>query len=148
MECLDEGLIQAYIDGEVAPNEVKEINSHLEKCPVCAKNVKLQKKISSDVLGAMNLLTNDDFELPVPNPAPNNVRSTYTFRKVFYIVSAASILFFVLVFFGKKEQNVEMPPNLLYELDWELDANKPITDQDFTISVWQIDGNISESLEQ
>jgi anti-sigma factor RsiW len=52
MECLDEGLIQAYIDGEVAPNEVKEINSHLEKCPVCAKNVKLQKKISSDVLGS------------------------------------------------------------------------------------------------
>ncbi|MBC7929235.1 MAG: zf-HC2 domain-containing protein, partial [Rubrivivax sp.] len=34
--CLDEGLLQAYVDGELSPEQASEAAAHIAACDVCA----------------------------------------------------------------------------------------------------------------
>lgn len=53
--CYDEGMIQAYIDGELSPKEIQEVCKHLETCEICRDRFDDLKKIDAFVKGRIAL---------------------------------------------------------------------------------------------
>ena len=144
MDCIDEGLIQMYIDGEASSKEVVEIEQHLKGCQSCTHKVIEQKKLVGELKLALNLLAdegmkNDDVEV-------DDKKSKFSLKRLVFIVSAASVVLIAIAFFKSRDPaQIPMQP-IHYSLEWEVDANRPITDQDFTISIIDSDGNATELL--
>jgi predicted anti-sigma-YlaC factor YlaD len=142
MKCLNEGLIQAYIDGEVSHQDKVAIESHLENCSKCADKFEEQTKISFEMKEAINSLVDEnEIEALSVKPKPGNVRK-FSMRKITFIEIAASLLLMALFIFSYRQSQKEQIPSIYYQLEWEVDANRPITDQDFQITVWEAEGDI------
>lgn len=145
MSCIDDELVQKFIDGEASTQEVKLINQHISECRVCTEKIDKQKKLAIRIKEAIDMLVVDEVELPKFNyPAQNNRSVNTIIRRFLYVLSAACVLFFA-IWVSDNGQQVEMEEVVLYNnVDWEYDANKPITDQQMIIKVIDADGNVSE----
>ena len=139
MDCFEEGLIQIYIDGELHAKEEKRMEEHINECEVCRAKVDKQRIIKADVLAAINLLAK-----PTESAPEKKVRRL-PLKKLLYAISAASVLLISIAIF-KNNRNTEMyQEEIYYELDWSVDANKPITDQEFIINMYDASEFHSES---
>lgn len=136
MDCIEEGQIQKYIDGEVSDNERKRIEDHALTCKSCSQNIDEQKIISSRIVEALNLLFVDSIK-----QKHNSFQKIKHFplKKTLYALTAASVLILAIAFLKPFEKPAVAPPQLYYELDWSVDANKPLTDQEFIIKIYDID---------
>jgi len=52
--CYDEGMIQAYMDGELSPEEMEEICGHLKTCEKCREKYEEMREIDAFVKGRMH----------------------------------------------------------------------------------------------
>jgi predicted anti-sigma-YlaC factor YlaD len=136
---LDEGLIQAYIDGEASKEEEKRIESHIEICTECFIQVEEQAKLSSGIKDAIDLLAEEKALRPVLLRHESKSRNWFSVHRMTLIEIAASLLLVALFIFSYRQNHVETTPSIYYQLDWEVDANRPITDQGFVINVWEAD---------
>nr|WP_319398338.1 zf-HC2 domain-containing protein [uncultured Carboxylicivirga sp.] len=133
MNCLDEGIIQSYIDGELSDKEMSDVATHISSCKHCLAQLKQQEERKSTLLGLMQN-ANDKVEVPafkVPAPVIDlPVRN----RRVWMKVSAACV-FLILLLTTYQSQKKEQKEIFFYP-EWQdqVDANLPITDQNFTIT--------------
>jgi hypothetical protein len=138
MDCISEGLIQAYIDGEVSQEEKKLIEAHASVCKNCQQKIDEQQKVSSRIVNAVNLLAN--YPINVEYKIPSKV-NRFPLKKLVYIATAACILFFAIVFFKNGDKATAAHPEIYYEIDCSVDANLPITDQELMIHIYDVDDN-------
>jgi len=61
MTCIDEQLLQRYIDGECTENEKKEVKQHLSDCPECTRKQAEMEKLSGVIKRAKSSINNPKF---------------------------------------------------------------------------------------
>lgn len=139
MSCLDEGMIQSYIDGELTGKELSDVEFHITSCKHCFAQWKQQEQRKNSVLEIMQNATDSvetpSFKAPVPliQPARN--------RRVWMKVSAACV-FLILLLTTYQSQEKDQKEIFFYpEWQEEVDANLPITQQSFTITYFESSSN-------
>lgn len=143
MNCMDEQLLQKYTDGECTANEIIEVEQHLSICPSCRQSLADREKLSAGIKGALNSLTSEEIEIPVFRNS--NTRSlNRNINLIIYSLAAACILLFVLFIAGNEFQPNKKKITIVQSVPVEVDANRPASDQEFVIEVYDGNGQHSE----
>lgn len=56
LNCINEQLLQKYIDNECTDIEMTEVNQHIFVCSICAQKLADREKLSADIKKAINSL--------------------------------------------------------------------------------------------
>lgn len=149
MRCIDEALIQKYVDKEATVTEANMIESHISHCSRCAERIEEQRSLVHQVKEAIASLDDKKPDIPVlhlsgqsKEPRPNK------FRIGLYILSAACILLFALVFTKKQKQAPVVETLFMFNNGWEYDANRSLSEQELIIGVIDDRGHITEYFEK
>jgi len=143
MNCIDEQLLQKYIDGECTELEITEVKQHLSVCPACTRRLAEGEKLSAEIKRALNFLTIDEIEIP----AFRNIKTRSVNRNInliIYSLSAACILLFVLFIVDNEIMPNQNEITIVQSIPLEVDANRPASDQDFVIEIYDGKGQRSE----
>ena len=143
MTCIDEQLLQKYIDGECTENEKIAVKQHLSACPVCLQKQAEREKLSAGIKRAINSLTIEYIEIPAFKNT-NTRSSKKDLKLIIYSLSAACILLFALFFVDKKIEPHQKEITIVQSIPREVDANRPASDQEFVIEVYDGTGHQSE----
>ena len=145
MICINDDLIQKYIDGEASQIEVTSISKHISSCQLCAAKIDNQRDMANRIRTAINLLAEDVIEIPKFIP-PNQRKkiNDIKLKRLIYILTAACILFFVLFITQNEQREAEEEIIIFNNFEWDYDANRTISQQNMTINVIDADGKISE----
>lgn len=143
MTCIDEQLLQKYIDGECTENETAAVKQHLSSCLACHQKHSEMEKLSAGIKRAINSLSIENIEIPAfkktaARPLGRNLKF------ILYSLAAACILLFVLFLVDKKNESPERKIAIVQSIPAEIDANRPASDQDFVIEVYDGKGQRSE----
>jgi predicted anti-sigma-YlaC factor YlaD len=147
MKCIDDELIQKFIDKETDLQETARIEKHLTGCSHCVGKVEKQKAFVEAVKRAMNRTIEAK---PQPNKpvipefvAPNIFKYRVKKKNWYYIssVSAVCVIFLVVfLLYSKRTESVHNNTvQMFYSFDGEFDSNKTISQQEMTIIM--IDAN-------
>ncbi|MBS2097457.1 anti-sigma factor family protein [Carboxylicivirga linearis] len=133
MNCLDEGIIQSYIDGELSDKEMSDVAMHISSCKHCLAQLKQQEERKNTLLDIMQN-ANDKVEVPAFNVPVQVVEIPLRRSRVWMKVSAACV-FLILLLTTYQSQDKEQKEIFFYP-EWQdqVDANLPITQQSFTIT--------------
>lgn len=142
MTCIDEQLLQKYIDGECTENEKKEVKQHLSDCLECTRKQAEREKLSVEIKLAISSLTIPNVEIPIfeikkPSSGKN-------IKLILYSLSAACIILFMLIFNNKKNDSYQPEITIVQNIPCEIDANRPASKQEFVIEVIDDKGGRSE----
>jgi len=145
MNCIEEQLLQKYIDGECTENETTVVKQHLTYCPVCEQKYAEMELLSAGIKRAINSITIEKTEIPAFKNT--NIRSSKkNLKLIIYSLSAACILLFALFFVDKKNESPQEEMTIVQSILGEVDANRPASDQEFVIEVYDGNGQRSEYL--
>jgi predicted anti-sigma-YlaC factor YlaD len=143
MNCIKKQQLQQYIDGECQKSEMALIEKHLISCPICATKYTEMKQLASAMKQTINLLNVENVEIP-PFKLRTHKSSKKPIKHLIYSLSAACIILFVLLFVDKKIQSNQKEIIIVQSVPTDIDANKPITDQELVIEVFDGRGNRSQ----
>lgn len=76
MNCPNDGMLQARLDGELAPAEGEELNQHLASCPGCRSRLELLRSQTERVQQALTGLAPGASEVPQPAHSWASFRAT------------------------------------------------------------------------
>lgn len=144
MNCIDEQLLQKYIDGECTETEKSDVKQHLSNCSECAQRLDERRKLSVELKLSINSLTTDEVEIPIFRI--RKTKSRKSLKIIIYSLSAACIILFVLFIVDKKNDSNQTQTAILQIIPREIDANRPASEQDFVIEVFDGKGGFSEYL--
>ena len=145
MNCFKEEVLQQYSDGEYTPEERMKIESHLIDCETCSSQLETVKQRSQIIKEKLNVLVNEVPEIPgISTFITKKEKHISRRRKLVYSLAAACILLFAVLIIGKQNSN-EKEPMLFYNMDYNVDANKPITDMEMVFYITDENGNIIEN---
>ena len=135
MNCLSDEKIQAYIDNELFAEEQQQVKRHIDHCPECKNRYIAQKQFLDTFLQDFNSGT-EDISIPGFQYPTKGVKPEFKIKRLFWLGAAAVILFFLFVYSPNEEhiQN-ETEEAFMLEIDYEVDANKPWSEQDLTITI-------------
>lgn len=145
MNCIDEQLLQKYIDGECTENEKIVVNQHLSSCLVCSRKHDEREKVSVEIKQAISSLTIEYIEIP----AFQNANITHTrknLKLIIYSLSAACILLFVLFVVDKRIESNQKEITIVQSILREVDANRLASEQEFVLEVYDGKGHCTEYL--
>lgn len=147
MSCFKNDIIQKYIDGEASPMEAALLEKHMADCAQCSAKVAHQRHLSQGIKKAMNILVQNHQDVRAfAVPAGKAPMRSMVLKKVVYGLSAACILALIFVLVPNKEPLKECPGDnqitILYSLGQQVDANRPIMDQDIVITIVGPDGKV------
>ena len=143
MTCIDDCLLQKYIDGECTETETAEVKQHLAACPDCAGELFDKALLSAGIKGAINSLTSEIIDIPAFRNPKTTLPKKNT-KLIIYSLSAACILLFVLFSVNEKNISNQLEINIVQSIPGQVDANRPASDQEFIIEVYDAEGNLSE----
>lgn len=145
MNCINSEIIQIYIDREATPEQVNRIEKHISECEKCAAMVNHQLKLISGVKKALHHLTDEPVQIPVMLYAPRQLKTiSLKVKRIIYVLSAACILLFVLINIPGKSPVIQSEISRPPVSGWEVDANRPLSDQQLILNVSDAKGNVSE----
>ena len=147
MKCINEELIQKYIDGETSRQETDLVENHIKACSECANRIAQQRALIAKVKGAIGLLSESSDVVPelVLHPGENK-RKWLSVNKFTALLAAACILLFV-VLLTKKDKTTQEEIFLTEScFVGELDANRTAAQQELTITVISPEGRVSEHI--
>lgn len=145
MICINDDIIQKYIDGEVSPKEISLIENHIASCNNCAKRIENQRILSTYVKKAINLLSKDTIEVPKFEIPSKNIKKHFlTPKRLYYTIAAACVLLFVIVITQKKEIKNDDEIKIDIGSIMDVDANRTVSQLPLVISIIDSKGNISE----
>lgn len=130
MNCIDDELIQKYIDGELDDSLVIEVQNHVRSCSVCENKLNRQVKITAGIKKLIENLTDEKIEIPEFKMIPRVERKKGVGKMLLYDMSAAAV---ILIFVGIQmfqEEKVPSDKMIFFQLENEYDANLPITEQE------------------
>lgn len=143
MNCLNDEVIQLYIDGELGRDYLTQLESHLKICKKCDQRISEQRDFSQRIMVAIKKL---DFDLDgIPNLEPSKKKNGLLNKavyKILYPLAAAIIITFFLVLPISKDG--ENPKELiaLSSFSGEVDANLPLSEQEIEIVFYNEKGEI------
>jgi hypothetical protein len=145
MICINDDIIQKYIDGEASPDEASLIENHIATCNKCVLRIENQRKLSTNVKKAISLLSKDTLEVPKFEIPLNNIkRHSLTSKRLYYFIAAACILLFAIVITLKKEMENNNETRIEIGSVMDVDANLTVSQLPLVISVIDSKGTISE----
>ena len=145
MICIYDDIIQKYIDGEATPDEVSFIENHIASCNNCVIRIENQRRLSTYVKEAINLLSKDTIEVPKFEIRSKNIKKHFlTPKRLYYTIAAACVLLFVLVITQRKEIKNDDEIKIDIGSIMDVDANRTVSQLPSVISVIDSEGNISE----
>lgn len=144
MNCIDESLFQKYIDHECTDVERKEIKHHLALCESCRVSLVEKENISIAIKRAVNSLNIQDSRIPAFDHRVKNKRNKI--KLFIYSLSAACILLLVLFVVEKQMEPNHNEITIVQSIPLEVDANRPASDQDLVIEVYDGKGQRTEYL--
>ena len=144
MKCIDNELIQKYIDGETTLSESKQVEKHIADCYLCAQNIKKHKAFADCIKKEIGHwgkqpLVIPEFVVPIPKKHKLRVKIKY----YFYAVSAACAIF-LLIFLFPEQKNNEKDTRLIYGFYGDFDSNLPVSQQEMTIIMIDSNGKVIE----
>ena len=142
MNCIDEQLMQKYIDGECTENEKTMVKQHLAGCSLCSRKQAEMEKLSFVIKQSINSLAVENIEIPAFKIKKTTSRKNL--KIILYSLSAACILVFVLFLVDKKNEFNQKKITIVQSVTREVDANRPASRQDFVIEVLDGKGGCSE----
>lgn len=92
--CIEDWVLQAYIDGELDSDKLKMVENHLKQCPSCTNRLEQRQQKVLDVLNSLDLLEQRAMLTP-------KIKSISTL-KIVSIAASLTILIglFTLIDFG------------------------------------------------
>jgi hypothetical protein len=145
MSCINDDIIQKYIDREANHEEETLVENHILNCNKCAIRIENQRKLATGIKKAINLLAEDTIEIPkFEIPAKNIKKHSLTAKRLYYIIAAACVLLFVIVF--NQEKRMKNDDEIIMEIGsvMDVDANRPLSQLPLVISTIDSKGNITE----
>lgn len=146
MKCINNELIQRYLDGETARSETERIESHIRTCVECTRRVEEQRAFITRLRKQLC----SSSELPVVEIPPFVMPDKRMGRRVSpllanrrYLVYAASVACVLLLLFfvhPKHKKSRKLQPVFLLESDF--DANKPVLEQDLMLYLIDEEGKM------
>ncbi len=147
MSCIDDGLIQKYIDGETTLSEENLIREHISGCEKCSGKIDAQGKLAISIKQTINSLGDIRHEIPeLVIPVIPGQKRRSKIRIITISLSAACVLFFALLFTVREKPQSDEEIILLNIPNREYDANRTVFQQQLIISVIGSDGTITEYL--
>jgi len=148
MKCPDDEILQRFFDGECPHEEAIEVQLHVRTCQHCRHRYEqLQTRVHS-INQAFGMLCSDTIDIP-PMPLSKPVRRRILLRQKYILplLAAASILIFFLVF-NLQDENNNLSGDQMVQSCFigELDANKPVDQQELSFTVISPDGQVSEDV--
>jgi len=143
MNCIDEELLQKYINHECTDIEVAEVEKHLSVCEECSNRLITRKKLYAEIKCALNSLNRDEIVIP----PFRNTRTRLVNRNInilIYSLSAACILLFGLIIVDEEFQSNQNEITIVQSVPLEVDANRPASEQEFVIEVYDGKGQRTE----
>ncbi len=145
MSCIKDKTIQKYIDAEASREEIIRIEKHIAMCERCAQKINHQKDLAQFIKSTINLLSENDPEIREIKISTDTVKKKLHSRKSYiYSIAAACILLIVLFTYRNKRPEYPYETTVVNNFDWEVDANKTITQQQLVLQVIDPEGNITE----
>ncbi len=145
MKCLDDELLQVFFDGECSDEEAIELKLHLRACQHCRHRYEaLQTRVNS-IHQAFGMLCSDTIDIPtIPLSEPAKKRIPLNRKFLVPLLAAASILLFILIFNTKEHNNMTGDQMSQSCFIGELDANKPVYQQELSFTAISPEGKVSE----
>jgi len=141
MKCIDDELIQKYIDGETDSEEAALIEKHTADCPQCARNIETQKAFADYIKREVRQWGRQPDVIPeFVAPATGKRRLSLKLKHYLYVVSAACAIFLIVVLFPKQKKEKDI--QLIYSFDGDFDANRTVSQQDMVIMMIDSDGKV------
>lgn len=143
MKCLDNELIQEFIDGQVSREMEESIKDHIAKCATCAEKIEEQKFFIGELKNAIDLLDEEMDIIPeFKKPTIKKFSIGLKMKSYLKYVAVASIIFVVVYFIRPREPKEEFV-YIYYDLADEFDANLPGSEQEYSYKTINNDGMIS-----
>lgn len=147
MICINDDIIQKYIDGEATAQEVSFVENHIASCNKCVIRIENQRKLSTYLKKAINLLSKNTTEVPkFEIPSKNIKKHILTSKRLYYAIAAACVLLFVIAVTQKKEIQNDDEIKIDIGSIMDVDANRPVSQFPLVISIIDSKGNISEQI--
>ncbi|MDR1950952.1 MAG: zf-HC2 domain-containing protein [Bacteroidales bacterium] len=146
MKCINDALIQRYIDGETDVLETEQIEKHIENCSSCVDKIEEQKVFANAIKNELQKFSNPFVTVPeftTPSWAEVNLRRTIGFKHFVYYASAAcvaAIMLFVLL--PKKHEKDVENKFVMFSVINDFDANRTFSQQEKSIFIVDGDGKI------
>ena len=134
MNCLSDREIQEYIDNEYSTRQFAE--QHLQQCSACSHKEQKKRQFLDLVINEYNhLYTYSNIpEFKIPQTTFSGYKKIRTRILLFTATAAAAIIFFLMIAPQKPERQTDFL--MFYELEMEIDANKPFHDQNLNIVIY------------
>ena len=146
MKCIDDELIQKYLDGETDSQETARIEKHLASCSRCACKVEEHKTFTDVVKNEVGRWGKQPVIVPeFVAPTARKYRLNLKIRHYLYAVSAACAALLLFFLFPERNGNDENNTvHWVYTFDGNFDSNKTVSQQEMTLFMIAPDGNIVE----
>ncbi len=144
MKCIDDELIQKYIDGETMLKEEAFINEHISCCEKCREKVDCKREQAKIIKKAISLIGENAVESPeFLKPGPQKKMINTKLKRYIYPASAACILILIFFFYQNQKRPKNKEINILYNLESEYDANLPLSEQEMVIQIIDSKGKLT-----
>ena len=145
MKCIDDELIQRFIDSETDSQETERIEKHLADCAQCARSVEEQRAFAGVIKSRVESWGSQPVIIPeFVAPVSRKNKLNLKIRHYIYAVSATTAVLLFLFLFPERN---ELHPNtlhLIYSFDGDFNSNRTVSQQEMTIRVIDADGNTIE----
>ena len=142
MKCLSDEIIQIFIDGELPIKDRDQVTAHIKSCEECAERISEQRELTRRIKESISSLADPLPEIPDFDQSKKKkvvpVRRLY---KLLYPLAAASILILILVLPLKRNAEDLQEIIVVSSFSGEIDANLPLSDQEFEITFYNEEGN-------
>ncbi len=146
MKCIENSLIQQYIDKEICSSERKIIESHISGCAKCAKKIKEHQEFTANIKKQLDSSNTGEIVIPEFDSSKIILRKKpLKFRKMYFYAAsiAAFLILAILFFFPLRQQKEKETVYYFYNNESEYDANRTISKQDFEMQMIDQNGNVS-----
>ncbi|QGY46996.1 hypothetical protein GM418_26035 [Maribellus comscasis] len=141
MNCFNEDILQKYVDGECTAEESRKIEIHTGNCAECRNTVALFKRRSENIKKQINALVGDVPEMPGISTLIKEKKPVIPIRKkLVYGMAAASVMLIIVLLLEKPFSSPDKETIMYYNIDYEIDANKPLTEQEMVLYITDENG--------
>lgn len=138
MKCIDNEILQRYIDKELNPAEQSEVKKHLLECSHCKKKMEQQMQFIS-FLKAVNI---DESSINIP---PFIISASqpkiYRWKRYLYPALAACCALLLITIHFMQKTTTQEGYIILYDMEGGFDSNIPFSQQELRMYVIDKDGN-------
>ncbi len=142
MNCINEELIQRYIDGELDVSEDFSLQNHIKNCENCEEKLNRQVKIASGIKELIDNLVDENIDIPEFKIRTTREVKKGIVRSLFYDLSAAAVIVFFVGIQLFRMENVECERLMHYQFESDYDANLPITEQEINFEFINENGKL------